>query len=1506
MSSSLKSQTSAGTDFWLTSMLNWTGSDSFFVIISAEKPTNASVEIPRLGFSRNISLSFNDLQRIYIPSGYKPGTADTVYNCGIHVSSDLPVSVYTLSAQGATTDASCIFPTSIQPRGGTYYISNPVVYSSGYNIGNNAGIVAIDDTVTIDITPTVNTSSGYAAGVKYTKRLLKGQVYMFSSSSKTGLQGSLIKAAPGKRIAVFSGDRCVAVRCAACDHVYEEIPPTTVFGKSFVITPFLNQNKGYDYQVVAMDAGTRVEENGVLLTTLNAGQTYYRKVWGDSSFCISTSKPALLVQYMTGITCQSPSGGDPAMLVINPLEQTINYAMVSTSNTILVKTHFLTIAVPKAGLDSVYLDGGLLSRSDFDTVSCGNYFFYRSAITAGNHRIQCRYGFICYLYGIGFAESYAYSAGMGMRNLQRYIVSESYPGCDSGFVVKLISKGDSATSFRWTFNKNQQDTAVNPYFYVSKPGVYPVKLRYKLLNSKTWDSTITDVLVEKPLYNDFITFSQRVVCDTAYTLKLPNTSVFSYLWSTGETTSAIRVNKTGKYKVRITNRQTGCVAWDSCTLTFRNAIRAGFRSYSAKSCPGIPLYLYDTSKVTDDTIVSYRWITDGYLRSTRKNDTIKSPRANNYEIKLVISTVKGCMDSAYKTILISDIPQARAGVVRYDSCFGTNKFRFNNGSTTNVGRITRLKWMFSDGDTSNRMQPEKSFADSGLHHARLIAFSETGCVDTTDKIPVRVHPLPRTAMRITDSSVCLKGNFFEFYNNTPRDGRAQNFLWAFGDGSGTTLENPERIPYLDTGRYLVKFVASFSATGCGDTARRYVRVYPGPKASISVDSNNFCLNRNFYQFRNSSDKKGYPTETLTWDWNDGTQTKDSSQFRKVFTRTGTFRVRLFYQTGKGCHDTATKNVVVFSSPDAAWVVTDSNICGKNNYFNLSNRSVAPGNARWNWSFGDGNGSTIREPGKISYLNPGKYRVSLAVRDPLTGCTDTFARQVGTFGFPALKPILSDTAVCLPGDTIEFTDSTVYGQGTAARRWVFSNGSDTAFRVKRSFGMSGIQQILLIGGVPGICADTALLSVRVRYSGNPLKAGHVLKSPCAPSKADLNASGGAVGWTYLWKDAVNNRQWSGSAVSDVSFLSAGTFPLLLQATDQSGCIFNARDTLELFSAPVVSLSVTGSDKQCLKGNGFSFSAGVNGGQLPLSHSWSLDEGQTSVSTDPGMVRYANAGTKTIRLIIADNRGCSDTALASVQVWPMPDGRVTDDSGCTGSMLTLRHQNTMPAGQLSAITWYINNQPVHQGEPYRHQLGVPGRNQVFVVTTSSDGCTDTSNTAFLISQPRPVAAYGVKTGLATALGIPVEFLDSSLGATRWDWMADEGIFGTGREFSHLYGRTGPVITRLIVTNDAGCTDTAIRFMVLESGTDGWLPNAFTPDGSGLNDRFKIGGLSAVSSFRMSIYNRWGEKVFETANPDEGWDGTFAGKPVPEGHYACLVSVIYFNGQRRTFRGQIAVLR
>ena len=93
-----------------------------------------------------------------------------------------------------------------------------------------------------------------------------------------------------------------------------------------------------------------------------------------------------------------------------------------------------------------------------------------------------------------------------------------------------------------------------------------------------------------------------------------------------------------------------------------------------------------------------------------------------------------------------------------------------------------------------------------------------------------------------------------------------------------------------------------------------------------------------------------------------------------------------------------------------------------------------------------------------------------------------------------------------------------------------------------------------------------------------------------------------------------------------------------------------------------------------------------------------------------------------------------------------------------------------------------------------------------------------------------------------------------------------------------------------------------------TDGFMlytPNAFTPNGDGKNDLYKIRGLG-VKELYLQIVNRWGEKVYETDDPNFEWDGIFYGKPLPVGTYAYWVKAIYYDGSEETDKGSINLFR
>jgi gliding motility-associated-like protein len=118
------------------------------------------------------------------------------------------------------------------------------------------------------------------------------------------------------------------------------------------------------------------------------------------------------------------------------------------------------------------------------------------------------------------------------------------------------------------------------------------------------------------------------------------------------------------------------------------------------------------------------------------------------------------------------------------------------------------------------------------------------------------------------------------------------------------------------------------------------------------------------------------------------------------------------------------------------------------------------------------------------------------------------------------------------------------------------------------------------------------------------------------------------------------------------------------------------------------------------------------------------------------------------------------------------------------------------------------------------------------------------------------------------------------------------------------TGEVIVQLVVTNQLGCSDSAYRKIEVIADRL-FFPTAFSPNGDGLNDVFKPGGME-TQSFQLNIFNSWGQLVFTTNDPNIGWDGTFDAVPVMTGVYIYQCDVVSFSGRKQGFNGTVTLIR
>jgi gliding motility-associated-like protein len=108
---------------------------------------------------------------------------------------------------------------------------------------------------------------------------------------------------------------------------------------------------------------------------------------------------------------------------------------------------------------------------------------------------------------------------------------------------------------------------------------------------------------------------------------------------------------------------------------------------------------------------------------------------------------------------------------------------------------------------------------------------------------------------------------------------------------------------------------------------------------------------------------------------------------------------------------------------------------------------------------------------------------------------------------------------------------------------------------------------------------------------------------------------------------------------------------------------------------------------------------------------------------------------------------------------------------------------------------------------------------------------------------------------------------------------------------------------LVDNNGCVGKDTVFV--DSSCPFFIPTAFTPNGDGINDEYKI-ITNGATAFRMAIYNRWGERIFITKDGSKGWDGTFEGKPEEMGTYIYELQVVFDNGVSRVSKGNITLIR
>jgi gliding motility-associated-like protein len=465
--------------------------------------------------------------------------------------------------------------------------------------------------------------------------------------------------------------------------------------------------------------------------------------------------------------------------------------------------------------------------------------------------------------------------------------------------------------------------------------------------------------------------------------------------------------------------------------------------------------------------------------------------------------------------------------------------------------------------------------------------------------------------------------------------------------------------------------------------------------------------------------------------------------------------------------------------------------------------------------------------------------------------------------------------------------------TTPGAWSPNNGSQgcNLAAVKMAFNLAGIGAGVR-ASVNGIVHDT---------------------SGCVPLKVDFSDTL-AMGTKYVW-DFNDGSPRVTTTLPSVShtFNTIGLYRVKLISIDSNSC--NIADsgivTIRVRNDEVAMAFVSKKLPPCSSlAYEFNNTSSAVKPFTPTSFRWDFGDGTTQLAGG-GIVNhtYTTAGTYNVKLILIDTNYCNepDSILQTIRISTNVKAQFTTPAfGCVP--YTAQFTNTSLGG--SQFVWDFGDGTSSTQTDPQHLYGSIGTYKVRLIAVDTNTCNriDTSAYFTITVSPNPSSSF-TYTPQPTQPNTAVSFLNASLGGSSYEW-----IFGDGNTLTtirpdttvnHLYNASGTYTTCLAAYNIYGCIDTSCQqiSVIINALLD--VPNAFSPNGDGVNDKIYVRGFG-IAKMNWTIYNRWGKVVYQGTDPSEGWDGRVNGRMQPQDVYHYTLLAEFGSKERTTKKGDITLLR
>ncbi|MES2628443.1 MAG: PKD domain-containing protein, partial [Bacteroidota bacterium] len=1053
-----------------------------------------------------------------------------------------------------------------------------------------------------------------------------------------------------------------------------------------------------------------------------------------------------------------------------------------------------------------------------------------------------------------------------------------YPRGSQTLPDTIICRSDSlqigyapipGATYKWTpANGLSSDTIANPYVFTDTTRTYTLTIRALSCRDTTRITVIPRGV------------GARFEASTGICGNLP--VVFSnkslgantYRWDFGDGSAGVSDTNTSHVYPGPGSYTAVLVAYSlaqegNCPISDTFRLEVNVYPSGVHVLPDSVVCLNDTIRLGSEPIPGavYEWIPSNGLSSDAVANPILTPdTTRNY---ILITRAYGCVDSAFIKLIVNG--------VKADFTFTANlceddSIRFTNKSNRGSSWI----WRFGDGQTSTLRDVKHPFAEAGIYNVTLIARTTTpGSCPATDTVIKAVTIYPQGYKLRPDTTICRTDTIRIGYPTLP----GATYYWTPPTGiSNPSVADPFFFP--DTN---ITYTLVSSAAGCTDTTVLNIKV-EGAAASFTATPATCAQDTIF--FTNTS----LYTDTYRWNFGDGSAISNDTSTYHIYSQPGIYRVQLVGESSLSspncpATDTAVTYVVIHPTGHHYW--PDTVVC-KLSVIQIPFDSLPGATYTWSSSYGLSD-STIARP-DITVTGDVQYDVIARAGS----CIDTLSVNIITLKYD-LIPFTLDTLICSgPSFTLvadgrgEIQDFT-WSENLDFSTRLNSGPTDSTITVfpvtlKKYYVRGIVNNCVFIDSVRLIVAQgttTVLPDVNLCY-GDSVRIG-----------LQVNPQPGE---SFKWTPA--------------DFLDDDDIPFP-QTTTQDSITYRLHAVLNgCFEYFTVNVNVRSFDLVayrdtilCDRYTLLVFTAsGVN---VLSNYVWSDKPDYSNVLNPNGdnMIAVRPPGNMDY-YVKAMFGNCKYYDTVSIHADYITLGIDKTVPYCDKQNIVLDAQNQ--GGPLT-YKWTPSTYIIGPDNREQVELKLPSTERMVLITTNVDGCVqrDTvlvypDSLSFLTAEILASDTYFYKGTTIRLEGFPI-------GNYNYQWSPAATVNRPTSRITDAYANDSVWVYLSVSNNTCAIRDSIfLKYVEVICGPPNvFVPNAFTPNTDSQNDTLLVRG-NHIELLYFTIYDRWGEKIFETSDQSIGWDGNWKGKPLDPAVFVYYLQMTCKDRQTYFEKGNITLIR